>query len=163
MCAIFRAAPLHPCRLSLSLLGLTSRCLVFCHRWYLLGGTTRTGPCTISFSETAGVKLDEQIPELPAPPSTSPLTAHRRLMQQKEQKQQQLDARKLQNIIKSRLLGPGSGGPTLLPPGASAAQGAVDRGGAEQLQQAGSAMAKFVRARVEAGAGGMAAMLGRKE
>ena len=136
---------------------------MLCLHWRRSGRATRTLLWTISFSETAGVKLDEQIPELPAPPSTSPLTAHRRLMQQKEQKQQQLDARKLQNIIKSRLLGPGGGGSTLLPPGASAAQGAVDRGGAEQLQQAGSAMAQFVRARVEAGAGGMAAMLGRKE
>ena len=88
-------------------------------------------------------------------------------MQQEEQKQQQLDARKLQNIIKSRLLGPGPGvgrgGPAMLPPGATAAQHAADRGGAEQLQQAGSAMASFVRARVEAGADGVAAMLGRKD
>ena len=82
-------------------------------------------PIETLWAPNAAVDLTEEIPELPAPPVTSPLSAHRRYKAQEERKEQQLEAQKLQNIIKSKFMGRSAQRPGHVPLGASAAQQVV--------------------------------------
>jgi len=98
------------------------------------------------------VQLTEEIPELPAPPATSPLSAHMRYKAREEQKEQQIEAQKLQNIIKNKFMGRSTQRPGHVPLGASAAQ---------QVEDNSFSASRFLNQRASQATAAAAAMLRR--